>query len=282
MLVGRRGEHLAGAGQDVHLQHRLVRQAVAKRRGLDAEPGDGPAERDRLQLRHHQRRQPVGQRGGDEVLVRAHPGHIGGPGLGVDRDDARQPRGVQALDSVSWPAPGTGSRWVWPAEPWRFQGWPDSSREAAARPRRERPVRRSQQQTQIYASPRPRMPRRGMTSGGVHSPAACRRRPGCSSACGASNKVITLRVRDAPLAGLAQFLGSARRASVGPGRRRPNSEIGIPGRRRSRLICIRWPSSASSSWKGQTSLPASSRKHRTRAAPSRPVRGAVCCPIPED
>ena len=33
----------------------------------------------------------------------------------------------------------------------------------------------------------------------------CRRRPGRSSACAASNKVTTLRVRDAPLAGLAQF-----------------------------------------------------------------------------
>ena len=71
---------------------------LRKRRGLDAEPGDGPAERDRLQLRHHQRRQPVRERGGDEVLVRAHPGHIGGPGVGVDRDDARQPRGVQARE----------------------------------------------------------------------------------------------------------------------------------------------------------------------------------------
>ena len=57
--------------------------------------------------------------------------------------------------TVFLPAPGTGSTWVWPAEPWRFQGWTDSSREAAARPRREQPVRRSRQQTQIYASPRP-------------------------------------------------------------------------------------------------------------------------------
>src|SRR5829696_8266638 len=49
---------------------------------------------------------------------------------------------------------------VWPAEPWRSQGWTDSSREAAARPRREQPARQSRQQAQIYASPRPRPTRR--------------------------------------------------------------------------------------------------------------------------
>src|SRR5215218_8578834 len=53
-----------------------MRKAVAKRRGLNAKPGDGPAERDRLQLRHHQRRQLVRERGSDEILIRAHPGHM--------------------------------------------------------------------------------------------------------------------------------------------------------------------------------------------------------------
>ena len=97
-VVGRRrGEHLAGAGEDVHLQHRLVRQPVAERRGLDAEPGDGAAEGDGLQLRHHQRRQTVGAGGSDQVLVGAHAGDVGGPGAGVDRDDAGQPCGVKAL-----------------------------------------------------------------------------------------------------------------------------------------------------------------------------------------
>jgi hypothetical protein len=104
-----------------------------------------------------------------------------------------------------WPAPGTGSTWVWPAEPWRVQGWTDSSREAAARPRREQPVRRSRQQTQIYANPRPQMRWRGMTSGGVHPPGACGRLPGCSSACVASSKSRPCALRDALLAGLAQF-----------------------------------------------------------------------------
>ncbi len=49
--------------------------------------------------------QPVGERGGDQVLVRAHAGDVGGAGVGVDRDDARQPRGVQALGGVLGPRP---------------------------------------------------------------------------------------------------------------------------------------------------------------------------------
>ena len=53
--VRRRGDDLAGAGEHVHLEHRLVRQAVAERRRLDAQPGDRAAEGDRLELRHDQR-----------------------------------------------------------------------------------------------------------------------------------------------------------------------------------------------------------------------------------
>ena len=49
------GYHITLTGQDVHFQHGLVRQAVAERRRLDAQPGDGPSQRDGLQLRHHQR-----------------------------------------------------------------------------------------------------------------------------------------------------------------------------------------------------------------------------------
>ena len=96
VLGGRGGDHLAGAGEDVHLQHRLVRQPVAERRRLDAEAGDRAAEGDGLQLRHDQRRQPEGQRRGDEVLVGAHAGDVGRARLGVDRDDVRQPGGVEA------------------------------------------------------------------------------------------------------------------------------------------------------------------------------------------
>ena len=104
VLVLRRGQHVACAGEDVHLQHGLVGQAVAKRRRLDAEPGDRPAERDGLQLRHHHGRQPVGQGGRDEVLVGAHARHVGGPRAGVDGDDVGQPRRVKAL--ALGPGPG--------------------------------------------------------------------------------------------------------------------------------------------------------------------------------
>ena len=172
MLVGRRGEHLAGAGQDVHLQHRLVRQTVAERGGLDAEPGDRPAERDRLQLRHHQRRQPVGQRGGDEVLVCTHPGHIGGPGVGIDRDDARQPRCVQAPDSVLGPRPEQVRRGFGQPNRGVFRDGPI----ARDKPLHARGVSspcvgrgNSHRYTLVRG---PRMPWRDVTSGGVHSPGA--------------------------------------------------------------------------------------------------------------
>ena len=84
-------EDLAGAGEDVGLDHRLVRQAVAERRRLDAEPDDRAAEGDGLELRDHERHQPVRERGGDEVLVGRHPGHVRGAGDGVDRQHAVQP-----------------------------------------------------------------------------------------------------------------------------------------------------------------------------------------------
>ena len=95
VLAGRCCEHITGAGEDVHLEHRLVRQSIAERRRLDAEAGDGAAERDGLELRHHEGGEPVGQRRGDEVLVGAHAGHISRARLGIDRDDVRQPRGVE-------------------------------------------------------------------------------------------------------------------------------------------------------------------------------------------
>ena len=95
VLAGRCGDHLARSGEDVELQHGLVRHPVAERRRLDAEPGDRAAERDGLQLRHDEGRQPVRQRRGDEVLVGAHAGDVGRARLGVHRDDVRQPRRVQ-------------------------------------------------------------------------------------------------------------------------------------------------------------------------------------------
>mgnify|MGYP007089178104 CR=1 FL=1 len=51
---GGRGDDVTAAGEHVDLDDRFVRQAVAERRRLDAEPGDRAAERDGLQLRDHQ------------------------------------------------------------------------------------------------------------------------------------------------------------------------------------------------------------------------------------
>ena len=48
LAVRARGDDVAGAGEDVDLEHRLVRQPGAERRRLDAEAGDRAAERDRL------------------------------------------------------------------------------------------------------------------------------------------------------------------------------------------------------------------------------------------
>jgi hypothetical protein len=89
--------HVARPGEDVHLQHRFVGQAVAERRRLDAEARYGSAEGDGLQLRHHQWREPVRQGGGDQVLVGTHARHVGGALVRIDGDHAGQPRNVQAL-----------------------------------------------------------------------------------------------------------------------------------------------------------------------------------------
>ena len=80
------GDDLARPGEDVHLQHRLVGQTAAERRRLDAEPGDGAAQGDGLELGHHERREAVRQGRLDEVLVGAHALHVSGAGLRVDRD----------------------------------------------------------------------------------------------------------------------------------------------------------------------------------------------------
>ncbi len=84
-LSGAGHNHPAVAGEHLQFANGLVRQPVSKRAGLDAEPGHGSAESNRLQLRHHQRHQAVGQRGIDETLVRGHALHIRGAGLWVDR-----------------------------------------------------------------------------------------------------------------------------------------------------------------------------------------------------
>ena len=96
MLAAGRGEQFAGAGEDIHLQHRFVWQTVAERRRLDTQAADRTAQGDGLQLRDHQRRKAVRQGRGHQVLVRAHAGHVGGAGFGIDTEDTGQPRGIQA------------------------------------------------------------------------------------------------------------------------------------------------------------------------------------------
>ncbi len=95
VVTGADRADLPVAAQDVHLEHRLVRQPVAERRRLDAEPGDRSPERDGAQLRHHLRDEAARQRDVDEVLVGAHPLHVGGAGLLVDRDDAAETGDVE-------------------------------------------------------------------------------------------------------------------------------------------------------------------------------------------
>ena len=92
------GDELAAAGEDVHLQDRLVRQAVAERRRLDAEARDRAAEGDGAQLRHDVRDEPVRQGGVDEVLVGAHALHVGGAALDVHGDDAVEAGDVETGD----------------------------------------------------------------------------------------------------------------------------------------------------------------------------------------
>ena len=59
--------------RDVHFLHRLVDQAVAEGRGLDADAGHRAANGDGLELRHHARHHAVGQRGVDQGVVGNHP-----------------------------------------------------------------------------------------------------------------------------------------------------------------------------------------------------------------
>jgi hypothetical protein len=88
LAVGRGRDDLAVGGENVHLEHRLVRQPVPERGGLDAEPGHRSAERDRLQLRDHERHEPVRQRGVDQVLVGGHALHVSRACHVVDGDHA--------------------------------------------------------------------------------------------------------------------------------------------------------------------------------------------------
>ena len=118
---GSGGDDLAGAGEHVQLQDRLVRQAVAERGRLDPEAGHRAAQRDGAQLRHHQRHQAVRQRRVDQVLVGAHALHVGGTAGRVDRRARRSGHSRRAPESGERTGDGTGWRCVWPAgqaRPW--------------------------------------------------------------------------------------------------------------------------------------------------------------------
>ena len=97
-VVGGAGdrEDLAVAGEDVHLEHRLVRRAVAEARALDAEAGDGSAQGDGAQLRHAHGHQAVRKRRVDEVLVGGHAEHLGGARDRIDVQHAVEGGDVEA------------------------------------------------------------------------------------------------------------------------------------------------------------------------------------------
>ena len=95
LAVRRRRDHLAGAGEDLHLPHRLVRQAVPERRRLDAQPGHRAAQGDGLELRDDQGHQAVRERRVDQVLIGRHARDVRGPGDRVHGDHAGQAGGVE-------------------------------------------------------------------------------------------------------------------------------------------------------------------------------------------
>lgn len=98
-------EDLTATGEDVDLEYRLVRKPAAERRRLDAESGDRAAEGDRLELRNDERGEAVGQRRVDQILVRAHPRHVGGASRGIDGDDLAQSRDVESRRLRGRPGP---------------------------------------------------------------------------------------------------------------------------------------------------------------------------------
>jgi hypothetical protein len=100
VVAGPDGDHLAGAGEDVHLEHGLVREPAAEAGRLDAETGDRATQRDGAQLWDHERDQPVREGRVDQVLVGAHALHLGDRRtfgrVGIDLDDPGQTTDVQA------------------------------------------------------------------------------------------------------------------------------------------------------------------------------------------
>ena len=65
VLVARARDNLPSSGQNVHLHHRFMRQAIAEACGFHAHTRYGAAERDGFQLRHHKRHESMRQGGVD-------------------------------------------------------------------------------------------------------------------------------------------------------------------------------------------------------------------------
>jgi hypothetical protein len=117
--------------------------------------GDGPAEGDRLQLRNHQRGQPVRQGGRNEILVGAHPATSAVPAP----DPPRSPRSTPTCpgrERRSSPGPGTGWRSASPAAPRPSPESSGSSPATARHLRRELHVRHPQEHPHRHAKPRQR------------------------------------------------------------------------------------------------------------------------------
>ena len=76
LVVRRAGNHLACAREYVHLQHRFVGHAVAKRRAFYAEPRHGPSEGDGLELRDDEWHHRVAEECIDQFFVRRHPSDV--------------------------------------------------------------------------------------------------------------------------------------------------------------------------------------------------------------
>ena len=90
-----RDDDLAVTGEDLGLEHRLVREAGPERGRLDAQAGDRPAEGDRAQLRDDEGHEAVRKRRGDEVLVGRHPLDARRAAHRVEVDDVGQVRDVE-------------------------------------------------------------------------------------------------------------------------------------------------------------------------------------------
>lgn len=79
---------------------RIEAPSAKSRQGLSAPPIASTGERG-----HDERHQPVRQRGIDEALVRRHPLYVGGPGGGIDGQDAIELAYVQAGGGGTRPRP---------------------------------------------------------------------------------------------------------------------------------------------------------------------------------